>query len=101
MASAVVVPASCPGQVFPTGLLRPLLRRHRGGVGADQLVKTAVPAATQLVRQLRLDGGDEAQPVEDERAVELDQAGARPDLRQRRLAGTDAANPDERERSLD
>src|ERR1700682_137211 len=72
------IPLRCPAMTEPAMqakyLLRPPLRGHCGGICADQLVDSGMPAAAQLVRKVGLDAGDETQPVEDERAVELDQA---------------------------
>src|SRR3954462_9504426 len=59
---------------------RPGLRRHGGGVRAHQFVDRWLIFATQRVRQFGLDRRDNPQPVEYERAVELDQARARSDL---------------------
>ena len=80
------------------GLFRPGLRGHRGGVEADQFVEPRVAAALQRSAQFGLDLVDQRKSAEDQRAVELHQAGAGANLgergrarnrcRRRRSAGT-------------
>ena len=85
---------------------RPRHVGHASAVMAAASVPTsssrpAWRAAAQLVRKIGLDAGDQPQSVEDQRAVELDEACARPYFGQRRFARIDAADADERERALD
>ena len=80
---------------------RPRLCGHGGGVRANKLIDRWLVFATQRVRQLGLDRRNDPQTMEYERAVELDQARAGPDLGNGGLTGVDPADADERECALD
>jgi hypothetical protein len=67
-----------------------LFTGDRRRIDADEVGQARNPARFQRPQQFSLDLADEPKPTEHQTGIELDQAGAGPQLRDCRSAGIDA-----------